>query len=70
MKRLLLLAGLCALCACSGMDSPGGMPDSGTPDGGHPDGGAPDGSIAGLEKPTELTRAPSGGLPADLFPPR
>jgi hypothetical protein len=53
--RVLLLAGLCALCEC-GNSSPAQPPVITC--------------TQGLESPTVLQRAPSDSLPCDLLPPR
>jgi hypothetical protein len=54
MKRLLFAFVLCIFVACSCNSDPAR------------DGGAP----GALERPTDLSRSPDGGLPPDLFPPR
>jgi hypothetical protein len=54
MKRLLFALFIVAVVAC-------GNTSANSPDGGTP---------GALQRPTELPRAPDGGLPDDLFPPR
>jgi hypothetical protein len=55
MTRLLLVAGLCGLCACGNSTPP--LPPLGA-------------CIQGVDTPTVLPRAPAGSLPCDLLPPR
>jgi hypothetical protein len=66
MRRFVLLAGLVltVLSTACGKDDPALPP---TPDAGEtPDGGA---AAACLDRPTDLPRPPTDGLPCELLPP-
>jgi len=57
MTRFLVLAGLLLVCGCPGAPPTGGA---------TADAGA---FAACLERPSELPRPPTGGLPCELIPP-
>lgn len=74
MRRLLLLAAVCFVCTC-GEEEPSVLMEGGiaTADAGSPDGpvdAAQATTVSScLDRPDELPRPPTEGLPCDLIPP-